>query len=79
MWHATLFGGMFLTNPVKKGRPTGEGVWANFVPQFQGGLDLPMLTAPMPNPFDDTTALKAFEDAVVLQGIGHGRRGQLAG
>ena len=50
--------GFFLTNPVKGGR-----VGPNFVPQFKGGLDLSMLTAPMPDPCNDSTALQAFGES----------------
>ena len=53
----SIFSGMFLTNPVKGGR-----VGAAFVPQFQGNLDMSMLTTPMPNPCQDCTALKTFEE-----------------
>ena len=57
----SAYSGMFLTNAVK-GRPDGGRVGAAFVPQFQGNLDMTMLTVPMSNPCMDCTALKVFEE-----------------
>ena len=50
------FNDVFLTNAI---RLRGPRAHEDFVPEFQGGLDMSMLTVPMPDPCNDSVALKS--------------------